>query len=93
LWLLESMQVDVLVSDLGMPGMDGFALIQHWRARERELGRGPVPAIALSGYARVQDAVRAREAGFSQHLAKPVDSTALALAISRIKAVDCNCSS
>lgn len=87
--LLETEAIDVLVSDLGMPGMDGFVLMQRWRARERELGRSPVPAIALSGYARVQDAVRAREAGFSQHLAKPVDSTALALAINRIRSVDC----
>jgi signal transduction histidine kinase/ActR/RegA family two-component response regulator len=86
--MLETEAIDVLVSDLGMPGMDGFVLMQRWRARERELGRSPVPAIALSGYARVQDAVRAREAGFSQHLAKPVDSTALALAIKRIRAVD-----
>jgi nitrogen-specific signal transduction histidine kinase/ActR/RegA family two-component response regulator len=84
--LLETQAFDVLVSDLGMPGVDGFALMQRWRAREHDLGRSPLPAIALSGYARVQDAVRAREAGFTQHLAKPVDSTALALAINRLLA-------
>ena len=65
-------QVDVLVSDIGMPGEDGYALIK----RVRQLGRaqhGNIPAIALTAYARAEDRVRAVSAGFQMHVAKPVE--------------------
>jgi CheY-like chemotaxis protein/two-component sensor histidine kinase len=63
---------DVVVSDIGMPHADGYALIRSVRARGPEAG-GDVPALALTAYASPEDAARARAAGFSTHLAKPVD--------------------
>src|SRR6185295_11394420 len=59
---------DVLVSDIGMPGEDGYALIQ----RVREMGE-TIPAIALTAYTRGEDKMRAIAAGYTTHLAKPVD--------------------
>jgi signal transduction histidine kinase/CheY-like chemotaxis protein len=78
---LAARAVDVLVSDLRMPQIDGLALIERWRAQERGRSAGRLPAIALTGYARVEDARRARAAGFDVHLAKPVDSAELLDAI------------
>jgi signal transduction histidine kinase/CheY-like chemotaxis protein len=73
---------DIVISDIGMPVMDGYDLIRALRARPREAG-GSVPAIALTAYARTEDAARAREAGFQEHLTKPVDMSALLRAIKR----------
>jgi PAS domain S-box-containing protein len=67
---------DVLLSDIGMPGEDGYALIQQVRALGSE--GGGTPAIALTAYARPADAQRAFQAGFQLHLAKPVDTNTLA---------------
>jgi CheY-like chemotaxis protein len=78
--VLDSTYVDVLVSDIGMPGADGYDLIARVRAREREHG-GRIPAIALTAYASEEDRDRALAAGFSQHLAKPVSPGALARAV------------
>jgi PAS domain S-box-containing protein len=61
---------DVVVSDIGMPEMDGYTLIRQIRARGAD---AHLPAIALTAYARAEDAERARLAGFQAHLAKPVD--------------------
>ncbi len=66
--------VDVIVSDIGMPGMDGHALMRRIRAAG-ELQT--VPAIALTAYARGEDVVRAKRAGYQEHLTKPVDSRKL----------------
>jgi len=62
----------LLVSDIGMPGMDGFELIAAVRAHDRESVRG-IRAVALTGYGRQADAERALRAGFDAHMAKPVD--------------------
>ncbi|MEY4511753.1 MAG: hypothetical protein RLZZ450_3875 [Pseudomonadota bacterium] len=67
---------DVLVSDIGMPEADGYALIHQVRRLSAESG-GNIPAIALTAYARTQDVERALEAGFQRHLAKPVDAERL----------------
>lgn len=61
----------VVVSDIGMPIEDGYSLIRRIRALAPEQG-GDVPAIALTAYARPEDAKHAEEAGFQVHLAKPV---------------------
>jgi CheY-like chemotaxis protein len=62
---------DALVSDIAMPGRDGYALI---REIQSTLGtRAPRVAVALSAYAAPRDRDRALEAGFQQHIAKPVD--------------------
>ncbi|HEX6862480.1 MAG TPA: response regulator [Thermoanaerobaculia bacterium] len=63
---------DVLLSDIGVPGEDGYSLIRKLRARSAELG-GNVPAAALTAYARSEDRIRALSAGFQAHLAKPID--------------------
>jgi signal transduction histidine kinase/DNA-binding NarL/FixJ family response regulator len=61
---------DALVSDIGMPGMDGYDLLRRVRS---ELGLGPqkLVAVALTAYARDQDRERALQAGFHAHLTKP----------------------
>ncbi len=69
---------DVIVSDLGMPDEDGFALIASVRAAPAS---ARVPAIALSAYARAEDRTRALAAGFNVHLAKPVEIEELVAAI------------
>ena len=63
---------DVIVSDIGMPGEDGYALIRKIRARGSAAG-GAVPAASLTAYAGVEDRRRALMAGFNLHVAKPVD--------------------
>jgi CheY-like chemotaxis protein len=63
---------DVIVSDIGMPGEDGYALIRKIRARPPAAG-GAVPAASLTAYAGVEDRRRALMAGFNLHVAKPVD--------------------
>lgn len=71
--------MDVLVSDLGMPGEDGFDLIKRVRAsghRARNL-----PAIALTAFVGSDNEIRALEAGYQAHLSKPVDPEALAATI------------
>jgi signal transduction histidine kinase/ActR/RegA family two-component response regulator len=66
---------DLLVSDIGMPGQDGFALVRQLRELPPPLA--DVPAIALTAFARREDADAALRAGFGWHLAKPVDPRVL----------------
>jgi CheY-like chemotaxis protein len=63
---------DILVSDIAMPGEDGYALIRKVRARPREEG-GCLKAVALTAYGRNEDRVRALSAGFEMHVGKPVE--------------------
>jgi signal transduction histidine kinase/ActR/RegA family two-component response regulator len=70
--LVASLRPDVLVSDVEMPGEDGYALVRRLRALPREQG-GETPAIALTAYGRTQDRVRALAAGYTMHVPKPVD--------------------
>ena len=77
---LRSNQLHVLVSDIGMPGEDGYALIE----RVRQLGTEPfakIPAIALTAFARSEDRESAVSSGFDLHLAKPVDPLELVAAV------------
>ena len=67
-------QPDAILSDIGLPGMDGCAFLRRARALPAMEG---VVAIALSGYGREEDLQRSREAGFDEHLIKPVDVVAL----------------
>jgi CheY-like chemotaxis protein len=73
---MDSDPPQVLVTDLGMPVVDGFQLIGRVRAHHNPLVRR-VPAAALTAYARSEDRVRALGAGFQIHLAKPIDPTEL----------------
>jgi PAS domain S-box-containing protein len=81
--LLQSGPPDLLISDLGMPDMDGFELLSRVRAVGREHG-GDVPAIALTAFARSEDRLRALEAGFSAHISKPVEPGELIAAVAGI---------
>ncbi|HEY9828859.1 MAG TPA: PAS domain S-box protein [Stenomitos sp.] len=69
---LESFNPDVLVSDIGMPDMDGYELIQQIRTLPPEQG-GQIPAIALTAYAREEDRQRAMASGFQQQVTKPLE--------------------
>jgi signal transduction histidine kinase/ActR/RegA family two-component response regulator len=70
--LLRWIRPDVLLSDLAMPDEDGYSLIRSLRTIERQSGRR-TPAVALTAYVRVQDRVRAVDAGFDVFVEKPVD--------------------
>jgi signal transduction histidine kinase/ActR/RegA family two-component response regulator len=74
---------DLLISDLGMPEVDGFELLSWVRALDREHG-GRVPAIALTAFARSEDRLRALEAGFSAHISKPVEPSELVAAVAAL---------
>ncbi|MEP6923963.1 MAG: PAS domain S-box protein, partial [Pyrinomonadaceae bacterium] len=67
---------DLIISDIGMPGADGYDLIQEFRARSTQTGK-LIPALALTAYARYEDAERARLAGFQAHLTKPFEADKL----------------
>ncbi len=76
---------DVLVSDLGLPGRDGYWLIKEIRAREKDRGTSEhLPAIALTAYGRVEDRVEVFASGFDSHVMKPVDPAELAAIIKRL---------
>lgn len=72
---LDANVVDVIVSDLAMPGTDGWECIRRVRARGDRKAR--CPAVAVSGNASMDDAGRSRGAGFDAHLSKPVDPDVL----------------
>jgi len=74
--LLKQETPDLLVSDIGMPEMDGYALIREVRRGDSERG-GRVHAVALTAYARMEDRSAALLAGFDNHVAKPLNSSEL----------------
>jgi two-component system CheB/CheR fusion protein len=73
----------VIASDIAMPGEDGYSLIRKIRALSRAEG-GEVPALAMTAYAGAEDIKLALQAGFSTHLAKPVDGLKLAKTIAKL---------
>lgn len=76
---LTNSQPDVLVSDIGMPEMDGYMLMQHIRSQRRD-----IPAIALTAYAGDFNQQQALRAGFQQHITKPVEPETLVKAIATL---------
>ena len=70
--ILRAQPPDVLLSDIAMPGEDGYALIREVRALAADRG-GRVPAAALTAYATLEDRRKALQAGYNEHLPKPVD--------------------
>lgn len=80
---LEAGLYDALVSDIGMPGMDGYELIARVRLLPPERN-GRIPAAALTAYARSEDRARALRAGFDLHVAKPVEPDELVVAIASL---------
>jgi PAS domain S-box-containing protein len=74
---------NLLISDLGMPDVDGFELLDWVRHLSREQG-SEVPAIALTAFARSEDRLRALEAGFSAHISKPVEPSELIATVASV---------
>ena len=79
---IEENVPDVMVSDLGMPGMDGYELIQ--RIRQMEGPARELPTAALTAYARSEDRAKALRVGFEMHLAKPIDPSELIAAVASL---------
>jgi PAS domain S-box-containing protein len=80
---LPEQKPDILISDLGMPGMDGFELIRKIRAESSpELQN--MPALALSAYATTEDKAKAAQAGYQAHVSKPAALDDLLTAVSRL---------
>jgi CheY-like chemotaxis protein len=77
---LESFHPDIVVSDIGMPEIDGYTLLRQVRSLSPEQG-GQVPAIALTAYAGEMDRKQAIAAGFQEHIAKPIEPDQLVVAI------------
>jgi PAS domain S-box-containing protein len=81
--VLDREPIDVLISDVGMPLRDGYALVEALRELERARGRRAIPAIALTAYAGRDDRERLLAAGFQVHVAKPIDPDVLADTVAR----------
>ena len=76
-------QFDLLLLDLGMPGLDGFEALRRLRQREAAEGRPQVPVIAVTGYTSEADRLRCLMAGFTDHVSKPVHAEAFESALRR----------
>ncbi len=83
LQMLAAWNPDLLVSDIGMPGQDGYELIRRVRKLDAD-HHGQIPAVALTAYAGAEDQQRALAAGFQIHLAKPVEPKALVATVARL---------
>jgi PAS domain S-box-containing protein len=81
--LLEQESFDVILSDISMPGMDGFELLS--RLRKLPNGRD-VPVLALTGFGRVEDVERAKSVGFFSHITKPVDVAQIVTTLQKLPA-------
>ncbi|SFD54973.1 hybrid sensor histidine kinase/response regulator [Paracidovorax konjaci] len=81
---LQQQWPDVVVSDIGLPGRDGYDLARALREMPVPAGRKPPVAIALTAFSRPQDADKALEAGFDAHLGKPLQPHALMATITRL---------
>jgi CheY-like chemotaxis protein len=80
---LERDVPDVLVSDIGMPGMDGLELIRRLRQSPNDTLQA-VPALALTAYARLEDRVAALASGYHMHMVKPADPAELVLGVAAL---------
>jgi CheY-like chemotaxis protein len=75
---LDRTHFDLIISDIGMPGSDGYDLIRAVRCRPES---SRIPAVAVTAFVRSEDRARALLAGFDMHIGKPLDSTALLQAL------------
>lgn len=82
--LVQRERPDVLVSDIGMPDVDGYELLRRVRRLPPEEG-GTLPAIALTAFARPEDRQRALDAGFAAHLSKPMNPAEVTAAVGRLR--------
>jgi len=81
--LIDRWKPDVLISDIGMPGEDGYELIRKVRARSADRG-GQIPAVALTAFARTQDRLRVLLSGFQMHVPKPIEPIELVTVVASI---------
>jgi PAS domain S-box-containing protein len=81
--LVRSWSPHVLVSDIEMPGEDGYTFIRRVRALAPMEG-GKIPAVALTGYGRPEDRIRALSAGYNMHVPKPVDPAELGVIVASL---------
>ena len=79
---IDEWKPEVIVSDIGMPTLDGYAFMR--KVRSLDSGLREVPAIALTAYARAEDRMRALAAGFQMHVPKPVESSELVMVIASL---------
>ncbi len=79
---IEEWKPQVMVSDIGMPELDGYSFIRKVRDLDSEVRH--VPAIALTAYARAEDRMRALAAGFQMHVPKPVEASELVMVINSL---------
>lgn len=80
---IEECLPDLILSDIGMPGEDGYQFMRRLRTRDPEHG-GSVPAIALTAFARPEDREQSIAAGFQAHMAKPIDPSKLVQTVTQI---------
>lgn len=85
LQVLDGWKPDVLLSDIAMPGEDGYSLIRKVRERDAA-GGGKVPAVALTAYAKIEDRVSILAAGFQMYLSKPADPNELVAVVGSLAA-------
>jgi CheY-like chemotaxis protein len=81
--LIEREMPDILLSDIGMPTMDGYELLRQVRMLGASKG-GQLPAIALTAFARSEDRTRALRAGFLVHVSKPVEPSELVATVASV---------
>jgi PAS domain S-box-containing protein len=81
--VIEEARPELLISDIGMPGEDGYELIKQVRALPAGRG-GKIPAIALTAYARTEDRLRALRAGYQMHISKPVELAELVVVMASL---------
>ena len=80
--LLERQRFDLLISDIGMPGEDGYALLR--KLRKSGAPTAALPAVALTAYVGAEDRIRALRAGYRTHLAKPIDPCELVIVVAAL---------
>ena len=81
--MIQEWKPEIIVSDIGMPGGDGYDLMRKVRALDAD-GIGQIPAVALTGYAGAEDELKARSAGYQVHIAKPVELRELVATLAKL---------
>ena len=81
--LIDQWKPDVLISDIGMPGEDGYDLIRKLRSRSADQ-RGQIPAVALTAFARTQDRLKILSSGYQMHLGKPIEPIELVTIVASV---------
>ncbi len=80
---ITQLKPNILISDIAMPGVDGYSLIRKVRTLSSERG-GRIPAIALTAYASEEERTRILAAGFQMHIPKPVEPSELVAVVAKL---------